>query len=104
MHPKALLVHPSYRPATLEYDIGLVELSGAAVLNDYVMPICFPDQKQPRGKSFAALLSLLRCGEGAAGGLKRWKGAGMRSGSGQGVPQERLGNEPGWVQGAPRCM
>nr|XP_047932835.1 mannan-binding lectin serine protease 1 isoform X2 [Anser cygnoides] len=48
MHPKALLVHPSYRPATLEYDIGLVELSGAAVLNDYVMPICFPDQKQPR--------------------------------------------------------
>lgn len=65
MHPKTLLVHPSYRPDTLEYDIGLVELSGAAALNDYVMPICFPDQEQPRGKSFAALLSLFCHGEGA---------------------------------------
>lgn len=101
MHPKALLVHPSYRPDTLEYDIGLVELSGAAALNDYVMPICFPEQKQPRGKSFAALLSFFCHGEGAVGGLKRWKGAGIRCGSSQGAPREQLGDEPGWVQGAP---
>ncbi|XP_034638572.1 mannan-binding lectin serine protease 1 isoform X2 [Trachemys scripta elegans] len=43
LQPKNIIIHPSYRAATLEYDIGLVELSEQAVLNDYVMPICFPD-------------------------------------------------------------
>ncbi|XP_038272845.1 mannan-binding lectin serine protease 1 isoform X2 [Dermochelys coriacea] len=43
LQPKNIIIHPSYRAATFEYDIGLVELSEQAVLNDYVMPICFPD-------------------------------------------------------------
>ncbi|XP_039344951.1 mannan-binding lectin serine protease 1 isoform X2 [Mauremys reevesii] len=43
LQPKNVIIHPSYRAATLQYDIGLVELSEQAVLNDYVMPICFPD-------------------------------------------------------------
>uniref|UniRef100_K7F2C2 MBL associated serine protease 1 n=1 Tax=Pelodiscus sinensis TaxID=13735 RepID=K7F2C2_PELSI len=41
--PKTIVLHPSYRAATFEYDLGLVELSEQAVLNDYVMPVCFPD-------------------------------------------------------------
>ncbi|CAM4596931.1 unnamed protein product [Lepidochelys olivacea] len=43
LQPKNIIIHPSYRAATFEYDIGLVELSEQVVLNDYVMPICFPD-------------------------------------------------------------
>ncbi|KAM7160699.1 mannan-binding lectin serine protease 1 isoform 1-T1 [Macrochelys suwanniensis] len=43
LQPKTITIHPSYRAATFEYDVGLVELSEQAVLNDYVMPICFPD-------------------------------------------------------------
>ncbi|EMP37646.1 Mannan-binding lectin serine protease 1 [Chelonia mydas] len=36
LQPKNIIIHPSYRAATFEYDIGLVELSEQAVLNDYI--------------------------------------------------------------------
>ncbi|XP_060623260.2 mannan-binding lectin serine protease 1 isoform X2 [Anolis sagrei] len=44
-----IFVHPSYKPATFEHDIALVALSEEARLNDYVMPICFPDSVLPEG-------------------------------------------------------
>ncbi|XP_075427137.1 mannan-binding lectin serine protease 1 isoform X2 [Ascaphus truei] len=41
---KHLLVHPDYNSKTFQYDIALVELSDKAFLNDYVMPICLPEE------------------------------------------------------------
>ncbi|XP_060098732.1 mannan-binding lectin serine protease 1 [Heteronotia binoei] len=46
--PKSLVLHPSYRAATLENDIGLVELSEEAALNDFVMPVCIPEGPPPK--------------------------------------------------------
>ncbi|XP_053165716.1 mannan-binding lectin serine protease 1 isoform X3 [Hemicordylus capensis] len=43
LQPQSIFIHPSYKAATLQYDIALLELSEAARLNDYVMPVCFPD-------------------------------------------------------------
>ncbi|KAJ7324641.1 hypothetical protein JRQ81_017661, partial [Phrynocephalus forsythii] len=43
LHPQAIIIHPSYKPVTFQHDIALVELSEEARLNDYVMPVCFPD-------------------------------------------------------------
>lgn len=51
LEPKNLILHPAYHPTTFQYDLGLVELSSQVVLNDYVMPVCFPDGSPSEGKS-----------------------------------------------------
>ncbi|XP_015270725.1 PREDICTED: mannan-binding lectin serine protease 1 [Gekko japonicus] len=48
LQPKSLFFHPSYRAATLENDIALVELSEEATVNDHVIPVCFPEGPQPK--------------------------------------------------------
>uniref|UniRef100_A0A670KJY7 MBL associated serine protease 1 n=1 Tax=Podarcis muralis TaxID=64176 RepID=A0A670KJY7_PODMU len=48
LQPQTISIHPSYKAATFEYDIALVELSEEARLNDYVMPVCFPDRAFPK--------------------------------------------------------
>ncbi|XP_053243330.1 mannan-binding lectin serine protease 1 isoform X2 [Podarcis raffonei] len=48
VQPQTISIHPSYKAATFEYDIALVELSEEARLNDYVMPVCFPDRAFPK--------------------------------------------------------
>ncbi|XP_042312562.1 LOW QUALITY PROTEIN: mannan-binding lectin serine protease 1 [Sceloporus undulatus] len=45
---QTIFIHPSYNPATFEYDIALVEMAEEATLNNYVMPICFPDSILPK--------------------------------------------------------
>ncbi|XP_075058424.1 mannan-binding lectin serine protease 1 isoform X2 [Mixophyes fleayi] len=42
---KNLIIHPNYNSSTLQNDIGLVELSSKAFLNDYVIPICLPEEE-----------------------------------------------------------
>ncbi|XP_025058514.1 mannan-binding lectin serine protease 1 isoform X3 [Alligator sinensis] len=49
LEPKNLILHPAYHPTTFQYDLGLVELSSQVVLNDYVMPVCFPDGSPSKG-------------------------------------------------------
>ncbi|XP_073482521.1 mannan-binding lectin serine protease 1 isoform X2 [Aquarana catesbeiana] len=41
---KSLFLHPKYNSSTFQNDIALVELSEQAFLNDYVMPICIPEE------------------------------------------------------------
>ncbi|CAI9572888.1 unnamed protein product [Staurois parvus] len=40
-----LFLHPMYNASTFQNDIALVELSEQAFLNDYVMPICIPEEE-----------------------------------------------------------
>ncbi|XP_037694503.1 mannan-binding lectin serine protease 1 isoform X3 [Choloepus didactylus] len=46
---KYIILHPLYNPNTFENDVGLVELSQSAVLNDFVMPICLPEEPPQEG-------------------------------------------------------
>ncbi|XP_012386524.2 mannan-binding lectin serine protease 1 isoform X3 [Dasypus novemcinctus] len=46
---KHIIIHPLYNPNTFENDVGLVELSKNAVLNDFVMPICLPEGPAQEG-------------------------------------------------------
>ncbi|XP_033004098.1 mannan-binding lectin serine protease 1-like [Lacerta agilis] len=48
LQPRRISIHPSYKAPTFEYDIALVELSEEARMNDYVMPVCFPDRAYPK--------------------------------------------------------
>ncbi|KAM6443875.1 mannan-binding lectin serine protease 1 isoform 2-T2 [Liasis olivaceus] len=43
LQPQRIHIHPSYKAATFQYDVAVVELSEEATLNDYVVPICLPD-------------------------------------------------------------
>ncbi|KAM9036975.1 mannan-binding lectin serine protease 1 isoform X2 [Sarcophilus harrisii] len=46
---KSVTFHPSYKAATLENDLALIELLEEPVLNDYVMPICLPEEPPQEG-------------------------------------------------------
>lgn len=46
---KRIMLHPLYDPSTFENDLGLVELSESPRLNDFVMPVCLPEQPSPEG-------------------------------------------------------
>ncbi|XP_078245845.1 mannan-binding lectin serine protease 1 isoform X3 [Pogona vitticeps] len=49
LQPQTIIIHPSYKPGTFQNDIALLELSEEAKLNDYVMPVCFPDGSHEKG-------------------------------------------------------
>ncbi|XP_066475312.1 mannan-binding lectin serine protease 1 [Tiliqua scincoides] len=49
LQPQRIVIHPSYKAATLQFDVALLELSEEARLNDYVMPVCFPDGSHRTG-------------------------------------------------------
>ncbi|XP_006156799.1 mannan-binding lectin serine protease 1 isoform X1 [Tupaia chinensis] len=46
---KRITLHPQYNPSTFENDVALVELLESPVLNNYVMPICLPEEPQQEG-------------------------------------------------------
>ncbi|XP_028639725.1 mannan-binding lectin serine protease 1 isoform X2 [Grammomys surdaster] len=46
---KRIMLHPLYNPSTFENDLGLVELSESPRLNDFVMPVCLPEQPSTEG-------------------------------------------------------
>ncbi|XP_057594581.1 mannan-binding lectin serine protease 1 isoform X3 [Hippopotamus amphibius kiboko] len=46
---KQIFLHPLYNPNTFENDVALVELAKSPVLNDFVMPICLPQQPLQEG-------------------------------------------------------
>ncbi|KAL1787983.1 mannan-binding lectin serine protease 1 isoform X2 [Sigmodon hispidus] len=46
---KQIVLHPLYNPSTFENDLGLVELSQSPRLNDFVMPVCLPEQPSREG-------------------------------------------------------
>ncbi|XP_021040096.1 mannan-binding lectin serine protease 1 isoform X2 [Mus caroli] len=46
---KRTTLHPLYDPTTFENDLGLVELSESPRLNDFVMPVCLPEQPSTEG-------------------------------------------------------
>ncbi|XP_041587806.1 mannan-binding lectin serine protease 1 isoform X3 [Vulpes lagopus] len=46
---KRIFLHPLYDPNTFENDVALVELLESPVLNDFVMPICLPDEPPEEG-------------------------------------------------------
>ncbi|XP_039621683.1 mannan-binding lectin serine protease 1 [Polypterus senegalus] len=43
-HYKTSILHPQYKANTLEFDVGLLELSEPAVLNNYIIPVCLPEE------------------------------------------------------------
>ncbi|XP_072474921.1 mannan-binding lectin serine protease 1 isoform X3 [Notamacropus eugenii] len=49
LQAKSIILHPSYKAATFENDLALIELLGEPVLNDYVMPICLPEGPPQQG-------------------------------------------------------
>ncbi|XP_026577473.1 mannan-binding lectin serine protease 1-like [Pseudonaja textilis] len=57
LQPQAIHIHPSYKAATFEYDIAVVRLSKEATLNNYVIPICFPDGSHQTANSLANVLA-----------------------------------------------
>ncbi|GAB1300154.1 Mannan-binding lectin serine protease 1 [Apodemus speciosus] len=46
---QSIILHPLYDPRTFENDLGLVELSESPRLNDFVMPVCLPEQPSTEG-------------------------------------------------------
>lgn len=48
---KRIILHPHYKPNTFENDVALVELLESPTLNDFVMPICLPEEPQQEGTS-----------------------------------------------------
>ncbi|XP_004577830.1 mannan-binding lectin serine protease 1 isoform X3 [Ochotona princeps] len=46
---KRIILHPQYKPNTFENDVALVELLESPSLNDFVMPICLPEEPQQEG-------------------------------------------------------
>ncbi|XP_020725731.2 mannan-binding lectin serine protease 1 isoform X3 [Odocoileus virginianus] len=46
---KQVFLHPLYNANTYENDVALVELSRGPVLNDFVMPICLPQEPPEEG-------------------------------------------------------
>lgn len=46
---KQVFLHPLYNANTYENDVALVELSRGPVLNDFVMPICLPQEPLEEG-------------------------------------------------------
>ncbi|XP_072608583.1 mannan-binding lectin serine protease 1 isoform X4 [Vulpes vulpes] len=46
---KRIFLHPLYDPNTFENDVALVELLESPVLNDFVMPICLPEEPPEEG-------------------------------------------------------
>uniref|UniRef100_A0ABM5G481 Mannan-binding lectin serine protease 1-like isoform X2 n=1 Tax=Pogona vitticeps TaxID=103695 RepID=A0ABM5G481_9SAUR len=51
LQPQTIIIHPSYKPGTFQNDIALLKLSEEAKLNDYVMPVCFPDGSHEKGEN-----------------------------------------------------
>ncbi|XP_052014699.1 mannan-binding lectin serine protease 1 isoform X2 [Apodemus sylvaticus] len=49
LHVQSIRLHPLYDPSTFENDLGLVELSESPRLNDFVMPVCLPEQPSTEG-------------------------------------------------------
>ncbi|XP_026245176.2 mannan-binding lectin serine protease 1 isoform X2 [Urocitellus parryii] len=46
---KHFILHPLYQPHTFENDVALVELLESPILNDFVMPICLPEEPPQEG-------------------------------------------------------
>ncbi|XP_041126272.1 mannan-binding lectin serine protease 1-like isoform X3 [Polyodon spathula] len=46
LQAEQLILHPAYQAATFEFDIALLQLSRPATFNDYVLPVCLPDESQ----------------------------------------------------------
>nr|XP_045005114.1 mannan-binding lectin serine protease 1-like [Jaculus jaculus] len=46
---KNIILHPLYNPSTFEHDVGLVELLEGPKLNNFVMPICLPEEPSQEG-------------------------------------------------------
>eukprot|EP00062_Callorhinchus_milii_P025061 gi/632985639/ref/XP_007909795.1/ PREDICTED: mannan-binding lectin serine protease 1-like [Callorhinchus milii] len=45
-HAKTIALHPAYNRSTFQFDIALIKLSSKVTLNNYVMPICLPDNTE----------------------------------------------------------
>lgn len=56
LQSQRIIIHPSYKAATFQFDIALLEMSEEARLNDYVMPVCFPDGSHRTGEDNAAVV------------------------------------------------
>ncbi|XP_069331313.1 mannan-binding lectin serine protease 1 isoform X3 [Eulemur rufifrons] len=46
---KRVILHPLYDPQTFENDVALVELLDSPMLNQFVMPICLPEEPPQEG-------------------------------------------------------
>ncbi|XP_063117289.1 mannan-binding lectin serine protease 1 isoform X2 [Cavia porcellus] len=46
---KQIILHPLYNPSTFENDVALLELSESPTLNNFVMPICLPEEPSQEG-------------------------------------------------------
>ncbi|XP_058890276.1 mannan-binding lectin serine protease 1-like isoform X2 [Acipenser ruthenus] len=46
LQAEQLILHPAYQAATFEFDIALLQLSRPATFNNYVLPVCLPDESQ----------------------------------------------------------
>lgn len=46
---KRIILHPLYDPQTFENDVALVELLDSPTLNQFVMPICLPEEPPQEG-------------------------------------------------------
>ncbi|MGH0126664.1 UNVERIFIED_CONTAM: hypothetical protein FKN15_021186 [Acipenser sinensis] len=46
LQAEQLILHPAYQAATFEFDIALLQLSRPATFNNYVLPVCLPDDSQ----------------------------------------------------------
>ncbi|MBN3296696.1 MASP1 protease, partial [Amia calva] len=43
---KNIILHPAYQSTTFEFDIALLELTKPANLNNYIIPVCLPDNSE----------------------------------------------------------
>ncbi|XP_012927622.2 mannan-binding lectin serine protease 1 isoform X2 [Heterocephalus glaber] len=46
---KQVILHPLYNPSTFENDVALLELLESPVLNNFVMPVCLPEEPSQEG-------------------------------------------------------
>jgi hypothetical protein len=46
---KHSITHPQYKPSTFENDVALLELLESPMLNNFVMPICLPEEPSQEG-------------------------------------------------------
>ncbi|KAM6160967.1 mannan-binding lectin serine protease 1-like [Erethizon dorsatum] len=49
LHVKQIILHPLYNPSTFENDVALLELLESPTLNNFVMPICLPEEPSQEG-------------------------------------------------------
>ncbi|XP_043926330.1 mannan-binding lectin serine protease 1 isoform X2 [Protopterus annectens] len=45
LQAKNIILHPQYNFSTYSFDIALLELNNHAILNNYVKPVCLPDEE-----------------------------------------------------------